>query len=391
MVKDGKSSRYDKPASGRITETSHTIDETKDDAVKTKSKKSDKSSKKKSSGSKKKSTKKLPAENEKHPRSERKLGQSPVSKKKVAEKAESPHAKKHPPSSPAKKKIHPKKHSPKKHPNKHSPKKPVPNIRDSQAWAYVDSDTESSDIDTSDDEPPSRRKKQDQLESQKKPGKREGSSGQRWADLQEQFLIYTNYRLLPGKSVTKQEIVKSVERFRTRKRERPSRQGLELASASVAEIEALFEDWYERKIRDDCQNGIYHGVHLNPKFIIDGKGSNSKSSVESPEPTSKPEVTKKGKSENRLFNFPKPKSKSKMTKKAKPKATGEDSEELSLKKPGSKKKKDKSSKKDSSTKSEFSEDSKKKKPSSKKLSSAKKKSDKAKDGDKHKKKKKEKS
>jgi len=278
----------------------------KDTGVKKKSKKI----RRKSAGSKKKKTPKLPVEeNEKLARSARRLSTSPGRKTKTPDEDEKPPpsariltlspgrkkpvVKKKPPvASPTKKKHPPKKHPPKKHPpKKHPPKngvpKSIPKITDDDAWE----DDESSDIYTDSDDEMIRNKTPSFR--RKKTTKPEGCDDARWEELKEQFLDYSNFRLLPGKSVQKDEVVDSFRDFRGGKQKSFRKEGLpgqtaskeEMdslfedfygAPASTEEIEALFEDFYERKIREGISGGVYYGVHLNPKFVRGGAVKNSK-------------------------------------------------------------------------------------------------------------------
>jgi hypothetical protein len=275
----------------------------KDTGVKKKSKKIRRKS------TSKKKTPKLPVENEKLPRSARRLSTSPGRKKKTSDEDErlpptagkltpSPGRKKRvvnkkpPVASPTKNKHPPKKHPPKKHPpKKHPPRngipKSIPKITDDDAWE----DDESSDIYTDSDDEMIRNKTPNFR--RKNSTKPEGCDDVRWEELQEQFLEYSNFRLLPGKSVEKDKVVQSFRDFRSGKQKSFRKEGLpgqtaskeEMdslfedfygAAASTEEIEAIFEDFYERKIREGISGGVYYGVHLNPKFVKGGAVEKSK-------------------------------------------------------------------------------------------------------------------
>lgn len=83
---------------------------------------------------------------------------------------------------------------------------------------------------------------------------------ERWKRLQDDFLVYSNFRLLPNDTVHKNDIVTS---FRQHfEKTYGTEEQLETRS-----IEALLDDWYDRKVRKNVINGVYEGIHLNPKYL----------------------------------------------------------------------------------------------------------------------------
>ena len=308
--------------------------------------------------------------------------------KPVAKKKQPAVPKKHPPKKHPPKKHPQKKHPPKKHPpKKHPPKKPksIPNIDDDDAWEDDDS---SDDSYSSVEEPPTKTKR--------KTTKPENMDDTRWEELKEQFLDFSNHRLLPGETVRKEDIVECFQDYRDLKRRQFRKNGLcgEPASkeemdelfedihgpaASQEEIESVFADFYERKVRlEVTPDGVYSGLHVNPKFVKEfsesstkPKKSDSKSDSEKPiKSKKKPAKEADEKKSTRI--------------KSKAAAEGEDAEEEPKKTKSKSKTKSRSKSRD---KSSSKEKKKKTRDSSRSLGSKK---SGEKDGEKIKKKKKEK-
>ena len=84
--------------------------------------------------------------------------------------------------------------------------------------------------------------------------------------LQEEFLMFSNYRLLPGWCATQNDVIKS---FREHYAPKYDTEDLLMST----EIISLLNDWYYRKIRknvdisNDGLNVTYEGFHLNPRYI----------------------------------------------------------------------------------------------------------------------------
>ena len=80
--------------------------------------------------------------------------------------------------------------------------------------------------------------------------------------LREEFLIYSNYRLLPGWCATKSDVVAS---FREHYSPKYDTEDL----ITTEEIENLLDDWYERRIRKEISDDgtTYQGFHLNPRYL----------------------------------------------------------------------------------------------------------------------------
>ncbi|CAJ1959330.1 unnamed protein product [Cylindrotheca closterium] len=79
-------------------------------------------------------------------------------------------------------------------------------------------------------------------------------------NLQKEFLSYSNWRLLPGGSCHKSEVVAS---FRQHFPQYDTQDAL-----PDEKIERVLDEWYNRKIRLEVgDDGVYKGFHLNPKFL----------------------------------------------------------------------------------------------------------------------------
>ena len=196
----------------------------------------------------------------------------------------------------------PKKHTPEKHPPKKT--KSIPKITDDDAWE-VDSSSSTDSI----EKPPHKPRSQRRRKQIQKPGNIDDA---RWEELKEQFLDFSNWRLLPEKSVQKSKVVESFKDFRRLKRLQFQVNGLcgdnksaskkEMDSlfqdvhgppATTEEIEAVFEDFYERKVRlEITPDGVYFGVHLNPKFLKPDTESTTNNKKDSDKPK-KPKSKKK--------------------------------------------------------------------------------------------------
>lgn len=77
--------------------------------------------------------------------------------------------------------------------------------------------------------------------------------------LAKEFLSYSNFRLLPGGSCHKSDVVAS---FRQHFPQYDSQDAV-----PDEKIERVLDDWYGRKIRLNISDGNYEGFHLNPKFL----------------------------------------------------------------------------------------------------------------------------
>jgi hypothetical protein len=87
-----------------------------------------------------------------------------------------------------------------------------------------------------------------------------------WDKLQTEFLDFSNWRLLPGPSARRDDLVKSFrahfcETYMTEE------------DLPTQDIEKLIDDWYDRKVRLNTTGGVYEGIVLNPKWLEDGSAS----------------------------------------------------------------------------------------------------------------------
>ena len=82
---------------------------------------------------------------------------------------------------------------------------------------------------------------------------------EKWEKRTQEFLDFSNYRLLPGENATRASIVES---FRKHHKHYATKK-----SISDSEIVELLDDWYNRKIgRQVGKDKVYEGIQLNPKY-----------------------------------------------------------------------------------------------------------------------------
>jgi len=90
----------------------------------------------------------------------------------------------------------------------------------------------------------------------------EGSDDDQETSLGKEFLEFTNYRLLPGESCHRSDVVAAFRLFYDKYKE--------VESLPDSEIEGLMNDWNDKYAKAKIKDGVYEGFQLNPKFLEKG-------------------------------------------------------------------------------------------------------------------------